>query len=80
MIYPEESRALWAALRDGRPDDAAALYRPVSHFLHVALGASDYVQVIKAVLHARGVIRSAEVRVPLCPLDAERQAEVLAAL
>jgi 4-hydroxy-tetrahydrodipicolinate synthase len=80
MIYPEESRALWAALQEGRPEEAAALYRPVSHFLHVALGAADYVQVIKEVLHARGIIRSAEVRVPLCPLDDMRRAEVLAAL
>lgn len=80
MIYPQQAQEVWEALQLGRQDDAAAAYRPCSHFLHVALGAADYVQVIKTVLQDRGVIRTAETRLPLCPLDAERRAEVLAAL
>ncbi len=80
MIYPEHTRDIWQALQQGRRAEAEVHYRPCSHFLHVALGAPDYVQVIKTVLHERGIIRSAETRVPLCPLDAERRAEVLAAL
>jgi len=35
-------------------------YRHVTTFIHCGLGAPDYVPVIKAVLHARGVIASAE--------------------
>jgi 4-hydroxy-tetrahydrodipicolinate synthase len=80
MIYPDNTRELWKALQEGRKAEAEEHYRPCSHFLHVALGAPDYVQAIKAVLHERGIIRSAETRVPLCPLDDERRAEVLAAL
>ena len=80
MIYPQEAQKVWEAVQAGRQAEAQAAYRPCSHFLHVALGASDYVQVIKAVLHERGIIRSPETRVPLCPLEAERRAEILAAL
>lgn len=80
MIYPQAAQAIWTAIQEERWADAEAAYRPCSHFLHVALGAADYVQVIKEVLYERGVIRSAETRLPLCPLDAERRAEVLAAL
>jgi 4-hydroxy-tetrahydrodipicolinate synthase len=80
MIYPQQARVVWEALQEGHLSEAEAAYRACSHFLHVALGAPDYVQVIKTVLHERGIIRSAETRVPLIPLDTERQAEVLAAL
>ena len=48
--------------------------------LHSSLGAADYVGVIKAVLHHRGVIESAEVRLPLVALPAARTAEVIASL
>ncbi|HZS88210.1 MAG TPA: dihydrodipicolinate synthase family protein [Chloroflexota bacterium] len=80
MVYPAEAMAVWDELQKGRRAGAEAAYRRCSHFLHVALGASDYVQVLKTVLHERGVIRSAETRLPLCPLDARRREEVLAAL
>ena len=55
-------------------------YARVAPFLHSALGASDYVSVIKAVLEQRGVIGSAEVRLPLVGLSERRTAEVIAAL
>lgn len=80
MIYPQAAQAIWAAIQERRWADAEAAYRPCSHFLHVALGAADYVQVIKEVLYERGVIGSAQTRVPLLTLDAERRAEVLASL
>ena len=80
MIYPEESRTMWTALQNGQQEEAAQIYRGCANFLHVALGAADYVQVIKTVLHARGVIRSTETRLPLSALDELRRAEVLAAL
>jgi 4-hydroxy-tetrahydrodipicolinate synthase len=80
LYYPRVAQALWAAIRAADWAAAAAAYRPASHFIHIALGAPDYVAVLKTVLHARGVIRSPEVRLPLLPLAAQRRAEVLAAL
>jgi 4-hydroxy-tetrahydrodipicolinate synthase len=80
MIYPEESRIIWAALEREDWAEAESAYRRTSHFIHIALGAPDYVAVIKTVLHNRGVIASPEVRVPVLPLSEERRAEVLRAL
>jgi 4-hydroxy-tetrahydrodipicolinate synthase len=80
MIYPEESRTIWSALQREDWAAAEAAYRRTSHFIHIALGAPDYVPVIKTVLHHRGVIASPEVRVPILPLSEERRAEVLRAL
>ncbi len=80
MIYPEESRAIWAALEREDWAEAEAAYRRTSHFIHIALGAPDYVAVIKTVLHHRGVIASPETRIPIVPLSEERRAEVLGAL
>lgn len=80
MIYPQESRAIWEGLQRGDVDSAYAAYRRTSHFIHIALGAPDYVPVIKTVLHERGVIASAEVRTPLLALSKVRREEVLTAL
>lgn len=80
MIYPELASAVWSAFE--RNDAAAALeaYRQAALFIHIALGAADYVSVIKTVLHHRGIIASPEVRVPLLPVNERRRQEVLAAL
>lgn len=80
LVYPFAARAVWEALSRGDTEAAARAYRPFSHFVHVALGASDYVSVLKAVMAARGIIACDEVRLPLRPLDDTRRAEVLGAL
>ena len=80
MIYPDESRAIWDAVQQEDWSGAEAAYRRTSHFIHIALGAPDYVPVIKTVLHQRGVIASPEVRIPILALSDERRAEVLRAL
>jgi 4-hydroxy-tetrahydrodipicolinate synthase len=80
MIYPEATASLWRAFETGDRDAAYAEYQKVAGFIHLALGHPDYPAVIKEVLHHRGVIASAEVRVPLAPLSPRRRAEVLAAL
>jgi 4-hydroxy-tetrahydrodipicolinate synthase len=79
LVFPERSARMWRAWRDGRTDDAHAEYRELTSFILCGLNAGDYPAVVKAVLHARGVIASPEVRLPLLPLAAERRAEVLAA-
>ncbi len=80
MLYPEEARAVWTAVQRGDWDTAEAAYRRTSHFIHIGLGAPDYVPVIKAVLHHHGVIASPEVRLPLLPLSEQRRADVLQAI
>jgi dihydrodipicolinate synthase/N-acetylneuraminate lyase len=80
LFYPTVAADVWTALQRGDKEEAARAYRPASHFIHVALGAPDYVSVLKAVMAAQGVIASDEVRLPLLPLDATRRAEVLGAL
>jgi 4-hydroxy-tetrahydrodipicolinate synthase len=80
MIAPEAAAELWSACARGAFDDAFAVYARVAPFLHSALGAPDYVAVIKTVLHYRGVIASAELRLPLGALSPARTADVLAAL
>ena len=80
IIYPEVASGVWRALEAGDRAGAATTYAAATRFLHVALGASDFVAVIKTVLHHRGVITSPEVRTPLLAPSARRQAEVLAAL
>lgn len=80
MIYPELARTIWQAFSSGDLETAFAEYAPFARFVHLALGAPDYVPVIKAILHHRGVIASPEVRVPLIPLSSKRRQEVIAAL
>jgi 4-hydroxy-tetrahydrodipicolinate synthase len=80
MIAPEAAAALWSACERGAMDEAYAAYAGVAPFLHSALGAPDYVAVIKAVLQHRSAIHSAELRLPLVELSAMRRAEVMSAL
>ncbi len=80
MIYPQRSGALWRAFASGALPEAYEEYRCVSNFIHVSLGAPDYVAVIKTVLHWRGVIESPEVRLPLVSPSRRRIEEVIASL
>jgi 4-hydroxy-tetrahydrodipicolinate synthase len=80
MIDPLRASAIWRALARGDTDAAYEEYRHVTTLIHIALGAPDYVPVIKTVLHARGVIASPEVRLPLVELATVRRDEVLACL
>ena len=80
MIAPEIAARLWSAYERRAMDDAFTAYAHVAPFLHSSLGAADYVGVIKTVLHHRGVIESAELRLPLVALPAAREAEVVAAV
>lgn len=80
MIYPKRAAAIWQAFSSGDLEAADSEYRHVARFIHLALGQPDYVAVIKTVLQRRGVLESAEVRVPLVQLTATRRDEVLAAL
>jgi 4-hydroxy-tetrahydrodipicolinate synthase len=80
MIAPEGAAELWSAFERAALDDAFAAYARVAPFLHSALGAPDYVAVIKTVLQHRGVIESAELRLPLVAPAPARRAEVLSAL
>jgi len=77
MIFPDRVSAFWRAYAAGDDVSAQQHYRTMSSFIHVALGAPDYVSVIKAVLHHRGVIASPEVRLPLVTLSPRRLNEVL---
>jgi 4-hydroxy-tetrahydrodipicolinate synthase len=80
MIYPDRASRIWAAFAEGDLESAFNEYRLVTTFIHCGLGAPDYVPVIKAVLHARGVIASAETRLPNVGLSTRRLNEVLGAL
>lgn len=80
LFYPTVARTVWDAVQRGAMDEAAHAYRPASHFIHVALGAADYVAVLKVVLAAQGIIATDEVRLPLLPLGEARRDEVLRAL
>jgi len=79
LLFPQDAAALWSAIGAGDLAAAEAAYRKVAPFLHAALGAADYVQVIKAVLHHRGVIAAPDVRLPLVALPRRRLAEVIGA-
>jgi 4-hydroxy-tetrahydrodipicolinate synthase len=80
MIYPEVASTMWRALQEGQPDRAFAAYASATPFLHVSLGAPDFVAVIKVVLHHRGVIASREMRLPLVDPPARRRDEIVASL
>lgn len=80
MIYPERASHIWTAVSNGDLKSAYDEYKLVTPFIHCALGAPDYVPVIKAVLHARGVIASPEVRSPHIAPTQPRLSEVLNAL
>jgi 4-hydroxy-tetrahydrodipicolinate synthase len=80
LIAPEIASALWRSYERGMLDEAFSAYARTAPFLHSSLGATDYVSVIKEVLQHRGVIESAEVRLPLVRLSELRKAEVMGAL
>lgn len=80
MIYPSIASDIWSALGRGDVDGAFAAYSRATPFLHVSLGAPDFVGVIKTVLHHRGVIASPELRLPLLSPDGQRHAEIIASL
>lgn len=80
MIYPERAARVWTAFSNGDLEAAYDEYKLTTAFIHGALGAPDYVPVIKAVLHARGVIASSEVRLPHIAPTQRRLSEVLNAL
>lgn len=79
MIYPDRVGALWRSFSAGDLESAYRAYLPMTSFIHLALGASDFAAVIKTVLHHRDVIASPEVRVPLAPLSSRRCHEVIEA-
>jgi 4-hydroxy-tetrahydrodipicolinate synthase len=76
LIRPEQSRALWEAFSAGELDTAYSIYRELAHVINICLSSNDYVQVVKLVMHERGIIESPEVRLPLVPLGPERSREV----
>jgi 4-hydroxy-tetrahydrodipicolinate synthase len=80
MIYPDRASRMWTAFAGGDLESAFDEYRHVTTFIHCGLGSSDYVPVVKAVLHAREIIASAETRLPNVGLSARRLNEVLGAL
>jgi 4-hydroxy-tetrahydrodipicolinate synthase len=80
MIYPSRSAEIWDAVQRGDWEAVREAYRPVTNFIHIALGAPDYPAVIKAVLYHRGVIASPEVRLPLVPLAESRWTQVIESL
>jgi len=80
MIYPECASGIWRAIERGDLAAAYAEYAQATRFFHIALGAPDFVAVIKTVLHHRGVIESAEMRLPLIPATERRRAEIIGSL
>ena len=80
LIYPEIASDVWSALQRGDREGAYVRYNDCTRFMHIAFGSSDFVAVVKMVLHHHGVIASTEMRLPLIPPPAHRCAEILAAL
>lgn len=80
MVFPECARKVFDLVAAGDNDAAFEEYARAVPFFHLALGSSDFVASIKTVLHHRGVIESAEMRLPLIPPTARRRAEFVAAL
>jgi 4-hydroxy-tetrahydrodipicolinate synthase len=80
MFFPQLCAELWEAFAGGRRDDAFAAYRQVARSIPSGIHGDDYIPVVKSVLADRGVIASAEVRLPLLALSERRCDEVLALL
>ena len=81
MILPETFARMYRLHRAGRREDAFALWSSdILPFVNECLRDTDYVQTSKAALQRLGVIASAEMRLPLTPLDATRRQEVNEAL
>jgi 4-hydroxy-tetrahydrodipicolinate synthase len=65
VIFPEQFRACWEAVRDDRLADAYAIFGPeIAPFLHV-FGIGDEIATTKALFADIGIFDSAEVRPPL---------------
>jgi 4-hydroxy-tetrahydrodipicolinate synthase len=79
LVFPERTRRMWRAFRDGSLDAAYEEYEGLAPFIHVGLSGHDYPSVVKAVLHHERVLDSPEVRLPLLPLTEERRAEIMIA-
>ena len=80
MIFPKLTAEFWTAFVADDLAAAALIYRKLIPFIHLALGASDYVAVIKTALHEQGLLASPEVRLPLMAPTARRRDEVVAVL
>lgn len=80
LVYPAETDAFYQRFQACQREEAAVEYRRMTHFIHAALGADDYVPVLKAVLHHKGVLSSEEARPPLVGLSRERYREVMESL
>ena len=81
MILPETFARMYRLHTQGRRHEAFAVWsREILPFVNECLRDTDYVQTSKAALQRLGVIGSAEVRLPLTPLDATRWQEVDEAL
>ena len=81
MILPETFARMYRLHQEGRREDAFTVWsREILPFVNECLRDTDYVQTSKAALSRLGVIGSAEMRLPLTPLDATRWQEVDEAL
>lgn len=81
MILPETFTRMYGLHRAGRRDEAFAVWsQEILPFVNECLRDTDYVQTSKAALHRLGVMASAEMRLPLTPLDATRWQEIDEAL
>jgi len=79
LVFPERTKRMWHAFRDGNLDAAYEEYENLALFIHVGLSGHDYPSVVKTVLHHQRVLDSSEVRLPLLPLAADRHAEIMIA-
>lgn len=81
MILPESFARMYGLHRAGRRNEAFSVWASeILPFVNECLRDTDYVQTSKAALHRLGVIASAEMRLPLTPLDATRWQEIDEAL
>ncbi len=81
MILPETFARMYRLHKSSRREDAFTVWsRDILPFVNECLRDTDYVQTSKAALQRLGVIASAELRLPLTPLDAIRWQEVNEAL
>jgi 4-hydroxy-tetrahydrodipicolinate synthase len=78
-IFPVAFAEVWRRTRDGRLEEALAVFaREVLPVLHV-FGIGDEIVTTKALLNEIGIFASAESRVPLMPVGPDRRALLRAA-
>lgn len=81
MILPDTFARMFQLHREGQREAAfMAWSQEILPFVNECLRDTDYVQTSKAALYRLGMIASAEMRLPLTPLDATRWQEVDEAL